>query len=104
MKVKEAKRYKVTLEWKNYTETIPENVQSFAWDECHKIYLIENEEQKKEALELEYKIFPINKLKACYRKSCGLKFISYWDLDKEQPVPQLGRISAPFIDYEEIKG
>jgi hypothetical protein len=100
MLTKEAKKYKVTLEWENHTETLPENVQSFAWDECHKIYLIENEEQKKEALENEYTIFPINKLKSCYRKSCGLKFIAYWDLDKKKAVEQTD--FRPDIYIEEI--
>jgi hypothetical protein len=88
MTVKTLKKYEVVLDWERYEHKLPICVQSFAWDGCHKIYLIENEEQEKEAIAMSYDIYPINKLKTCFRKSCSLKFIAYWDLDKEYPVKQ----------------
>lgn len=59
----------------------------FAFDGCHKIYIIENEEDKNNALEIGYHIFPIQDLKSCFEYSCPLKFISNWALSK-QYVPQ----------------
>ena len=94
------KPYKVTLEWNNHKETLPTHIQAFAWDECHKIYLLENDQQVKEALEMEYTILPINKLKTAYKKSCGLKFINYWDLEKEPAVSQTDY--RPDIEIDEI--
>jgi hypothetical protein len=54
----------------------------FAFDGCHKIYLIESEEDLKEALEIGYDIYPIGKLKNAYKNSCSLKFINNWQLNK----------------------
>lgn len=54
----------------------------FAYDGCHKIYLIEDEQDKKEALECEYDLYPISKLRAKYRSSCPLRFINNWKLTK----------------------
>lgn len=60
---------------------------SFAWDECHKIYLINTEEDLDKFIEYEYKIFPISLLQEAYENSCGLRFISDGDLDFS-PVEQ----------------
>lgn len=54
----------------------------FAYDGCHKIYLLDNESQKEEAENLGYSIYPIEKIEIVYNKSCELRFISTWDLDK----------------------
>lgn len=54
----------------------------FAYDGCHKIYIIEDEQDEKEAIEFEYDLLPIEKLKETYEDSCPLKFISNWKLDK----------------------
>lgn len=59
----------------------------FAWDTCHKIYLINTEEDRKQFLEYEYELFPIEGLQETYEGSCELRFISDGDLKKE-PVPQ----------------
>lgn len=53
----------------------------FAYDGCHKIYIIEDEENEEEASD-GYKILPIEKLKETYENSCELKFIHNWNLDK----------------------
>jgi hypothetical protein len=54
----------------------------FAYDGCHKIYLIESLEDKLEALDTGYELLPIENLKQVFKDSCSLKFISNWKLDK----------------------
>jgi len=53
----------------------------FAYDGCHKIYIIEDEEDKKEAID-GYTILPISLLKKTYENSCSLRFIHNWKLNK----------------------
>jgi hypothetical protein len=53
----------------------------FAFDGCHKIYLIENKAEEKEALSYGYHILPIRELPQAYENSCSLKFISNWPLE-----------------------
>ena len=59
---------------------IKTDAKEFAYDGCHKIYLIENDNDKKECLETSYEILPISKLKQTYKNSCSLKFINNWSL------------------------
>ena len=54
----------------------------FAYDGCHKIYLIESENDRAAAEDCEYDILPISSLKKTFNKSCGLQFISNWKLSK----------------------
>jgi hypothetical protein len=61
---------------------------TFAYDGCHKIYLIENEQQLQEARENEYSIRPIAQLKQTFENSCGLRFIDCWGFDKPKYVNQ----------------
>lgn len=57
------------------------DAKEFAFDGCHKIYLIEDEEDKKEAISLEYDIFlPIEQLEETFNNACPLRFISNWKL------------------------
>ena len=56
---------------------------SFAFDGCHKIYILEDEKDIKEATESEYKIYSISSLKDIYEYSCELRFISNWKLNKQ---------------------
>ena len=60
---------------------------TFAYDGCHKIYLLENDEQVCEAKALGYNTLPIAEIEQAYEDSCGLRFIQYWSLDREC-VPQ----------------
>ena len=61
---------------------IKDNVKLFAYDGCHKIYLLEDEEDLKHANEIGYTILPITKLKETYENSCSLRFINNWKLTK----------------------
>lgn len=54
----------------------------FAYDGCHKIYVIEDKKDEKEAIDLCYSILGIKKLPETYYKSCPLRFISNWKLTK----------------------
>lgn len=54
----------------------------FAYDGCHKIYLIESEKDEKEALRFGYKILSIKELEKTFDNSCELRFIHDWQLNK----------------------
>ncbi len=58
------------------------NAKEFAYDGCHKIYLIEDEEDKRDALDYGYEIRPIKELKKTFECSCPLRFIHNWKLNK----------------------
>ena len=59
----------------------------FAWDGCHKIYLIDSEESRAELLGYGYDLYAIHELKKRFNESCGLRFISSGDLSRDY-VPQ----------------
>lgn len=54
--------------------------EEFAFDNCHKFYLINTKGDKALYKEYGYDIFPISELKECYKNACPLKFISNGDL------------------------
>lgn len=55
---------------------------NFAYDNCHKIYIIEDEQDLKEAKKIGYDIYSIVDIKDAYENSCPLRFISDWKLKK----------------------
>lgn len=59
------------------------NINEFAYDGCHKIYLIEDEEDKKQAIETEYMIMKIEDLPRIWAESCSLRFINNWKLTRQ---------------------
>lgn len=56
--------------------------EKFAYEGCHKIYIIEDSQDEKDAIEIGYNIYPISELEEIYLESCSLKFIRNWKLDK----------------------
>jgi len=58
---------------------ITTNAKKFAFDGCHKIYLLSDEKEECEAVGLGFKVFDIEKLQKTWEKSCGLRFINSWD-------------------------
>lgn len=58
------------------------NANEFAYDGCHKIYLIEDEEDKQGALDCGYEMRPIKELEKTFECSCPLRFIHNWKLNK----------------------
>lgn len=59
----------------------------YAYDGCHKIYMVENEKDFMEAVEIGYDIRRIEGLRKDWKNSCPLKFINNWKLDKTY-IPQ----------------
>lgn len=55
----------------------------FAFDGCHKIYIIEDDNDYNEAVSYGHNIHNINELEHIYRhETCDLVFISNWKLTK----------------------
>lgn len=54
--------------------------QKFAFDGCHKIYLLESAGDEADACAIGYSILPIAELQDAYEGSCALRFISNWAL------------------------
>lgn len=53
-----------------------------AWDGCHKIYFLEDEEREREAASFGYEpFFPAAELRELISSSCGLVFVSRWGFD-----------------------
>ena len=63
----------------NYREVIGTE---FAYDGCHKIYVLEDVTDKQESMEIGYHIYPIGQLEEVYENSCSLRFINNWKCDK----------------------
>lgn len=59
---------------------IETSAKQFAYDGCHKIYLIEDGDDYREARDSGYDIIPIASLRHKFNESCGLQFISNWKL------------------------
>lgn len=62
----------------------------FAFDGCHKIYLLNNKEQYEDAREAGYNIFDIKELPEVWKNSCHMRFINTWDL--QTIVPQFAKM------------
>lgn len=56
---------------------------AIAYDGCHKIYIIQKQDEISEAKNCGYAIYPMEKLEDLYKQSCPLKFVSSWDLKKK---------------------
>ena len=72
----------------------------FAYDGCHKIYILEDEQDKKEAMEYEYEIYGIEEIKKKYNESCSFKFINNWKSDKRYVLQFEDAIFEKEIDKE----
>ena len=66
---------------------VPSTVKEFAYDGCHKCYIIETEEDKKGMTEFGYDVLPIIDLANTFNNSCPLRFIDNASLTKAI-VPQ----------------
>lgn len=71
------------------------NAKNFAYDGCHKIYLIEDMTDMENAKKIGYEIHPITDLEKIWNKSCSLRFINNWKLDKTF-VPQFKKANFKF--------
>ena len=55
----------------------------FAYDNCHKIYILENDKEINEAKSYGYEIYHIDDLEKIYNESCSLRFIYPWNLEDD---------------------
>lgn len=74
------------------------DAEKFAFDGCHKIYLLESEKDIQEAKDNGYQVKNIENLPEVWKKSCPLKFINTWSL--KQIVKQFDESRIQF----KIKG
>lgn len=54
----------------------------FAYDGCHKIYILEDKKDIETAMEYGFRLYPTFELKSTFENSCELKFIYNMKLDK----------------------
>jgi len=59
----------------------------FAFDECHKIYLIEDMKYVPEAIKYGYPLFPIDMIAQKWEECCPLRYIQTWE-DFDTIIPQ----------------
>lgn len=79
------------------------NAKEFFFDGCHKIYLIETPQDKKEFFNRDWEesdIYPIDQLVEIYRNACPLKFIDTCSL--KTIVPQAVSQVTFVTDTEKI--
>jgi len=62
-------------------KNLKEDTKYFAYDGCHKIYILESENDILEASEADFEIREISEIEFTFNNSCGLQFISNWNLD-----------------------
>jgi hypothetical protein len=82
---------------------IDENIKEFAFDGCHKIYLMTSNEGKQDMLNngwVETDFYSIDKLEEVFYNSCGLRFIN---LDRTKDfktiVPQCAeKVTFTYLD------
>lgn len=54
-----------------------------AWDGCHKIYFLEDDDRRAAAVELDYEIHAASEIRRLISDSCGLVFVSRWGWDND---------------------
>ena len=69
-----------TLTGWELVEEFLESALCVAFDDCHKIYLLESENDLKEAQDKKWTILPIDEIEQVYNDACPLKFINTWNL------------------------
>ena len=75
--------------------------EKFAYEGCHKIYVIDTPEEEAQALKYGYNIYPIEEIKEAYEGSCSLKFISNWPLDDNNFVSYVAQFED--ANFEGVK-
>ena len=70
---------------------------AYAFDNCHKFYILENDNEKFKALEYDYEICPIQNLVTDLKNSCPLRFINSFDLTQTY-LPQFAESVEIEID------
>lgn len=79
------------------------NALGFVWDDCHKIYIVEDNndiQSIRETWNKDETIYSLEELPKIWSKSCPLRFISNWKLDKHY-VSQLNSAIFEFPLWED---
>ena len=61
-------------------EAIEKSEMSLAFDGCHKIYFLQDDERERDAREIGYDIYPCSKLRELLEASCSLVFVNRWGM------------------------
>lgn len=64
------------------------DIDKFAYDGCHKIYLIDSQEALVDAIDSGYDIMPVDNLQSVWDSSCQLRFINFWGHGIATIIPQ----------------
>lgn len=76
----------------------------FVWDNCHKIYIIEDDSDLIDCMEKwgtlvnGTDIFDITEIENIYHKSCSLRFINNWKLD----IQYVRQFEGAKFEYKEV--
>jgi hypothetical protein len=70
----------------------------FAFEGCHKIYVIDTPEQEADARDYGYEIYPIEDIKQAYKDSCSLKFISSWPMNGDNFVSYVAQFEDAIFE------
>ena len=73
----------------------------FAFEGCHKIYVIDTPEEEAQALKYGYDIYPIKEIEQAYKDSCSLKFICNWRMNDDDFVSYVGQFEK--ATFEGVK-
>lgn len=77
--------------------TFTTRAKEFAFDGCHKFYLIQTKKDRAQALEAGYDLLPINRLPLEFQNSCPLRYINTWKL--KAIIPQF----TPAVRFEWVE-
>jgi len=74
----------------------------FAFDGCHKVYVVERRSELKEVLDVGcYRLYPIEELKETVdRITCPLRFVSNWRCNFDY-AKQFGEIEWSYVNINE---
>lgn len=98
------KKMKISYKYECKKQVKNVNYDSFVFDGCHKIYLLNKDdvESVEKAKEYEYKeIYSIKRLPEFFKKSCPLKFINTFK-ELESIVPQFAT-NVRFSNFKGVK-
>ena len=60
---------------------LSQDIRNYAYDNCHKHYIIRNNKEMEEAKSYGYDIKPLCELPTTWSNSCGLEMIDFWDVE-----------------------
>lgn len=64
-------------------DRIEESDWPIAWDGCHKLYFLQDDERMAQAKYFGYDIYPSTELRELFEQSCSLRFVSRWGYDND---------------------